>query len=115
MEHAAADAADRTSRWTFRLVVLVSLSFVFGAILVAVRFPDPPDGPAPGGTRVAGYAVCAAFAVAMGLVPLVVGLLERRAGTSVVLAWRVVLATGVFLGVAALGAAGLRSRTERSE
>jgi hypothetical protein len=106
MTHVPATAADRASLWTFRLVVLVSVSVVLGVILVAGTglFPDPADGPAPGRTRVAAYAVCAAFAVAMSLIPLVVGLLERRAGTRVVLGWRVVLAMGVLVAVAALGA-----------
>jgi len=40
----------------------------------------------------------------MSLIPLVVGLLERRAGRQVVLGWRFVLAGGVLLAAAALGA-----------
>jgi MFS family permease len=89
--------------WTTRLVGLVVSGFVVGAVAVAAVFPDPAGGPTPGKTRLAFYGIFAAFAVALALVPLLVGLLERRESRQVAIRWRVVLAAGVALAVATLG------------
>ena len=84
-------------------MLLVGGAFVIGLVLVAELFPDPKDGPTPGSTRFAVYVVFAALALGMAVIPLVVALLERRAGLTVVLGWRLVLAGGVLLAVTILG------------
>jgi MFS family permease len=104
MAHVGNPAEGGANPWTTRLVGLVMAGFVVGAMTVVAVFPDPEDGPTPGKTRFAFYGIFAAVAVGLALVPLVVGLLERRSSPRVVLRWRVVLVTGVVLAVATLGA-----------
>src|SRR5436190_1789911 len=102
--HVASDA--RPSPRTFRLVAIVSVSFVLGVMIVAAIFADPADGPAPGSTRVAAFAVCAAFAFGVWES----GRLNRPLGETRL---HQGLAVGALVaGLTACAAAWLRSRSE---
>jgi MFS family permease len=85
------------------LVVVVVGAFVAGLAVVSIILPDPPDGPTPPGTRIAYYALFAAFFMALALIPLGMWLVDRWAGKRSLLAWRVVAALGVALAMLAVG------------
>jgi hypothetical protein len=97
-------AEREQARWTMRLTVAVTLGVLVLGTAVAIGFPDPVEGPTPGRTKLAWYACWAAFAIGLAIIPLVVGLLERRAGRRCGLGWRLVLVCGVALAMAVIGA-----------
>lgn len=84
------------------LVASVVGALVVGLVIVS-SMPNPPDGPTPPGTRIAYYALFAAFFIALALIPLAMWLVDRRAGTRPALAWRMVTAAGVALAMLAVG------------
>src|SRR5919201_5995400 len=93
-------SADRWTAWSVAVVVGL---FVGGLMAVSAVAPDPADGPTPGSTRLAYYALGAVFAVALACIPLLVWVVERRGGARPAAGWRLVLAAGVVLAMAVLG------------
>jgi hypothetical protein len=77
--------------------------FVAGLAVASIVLPNPPDGPAPPGSRIAYFALFASFFMALALIPLGMWLLDRRAGKRPALAWRIVTAAGVALAMLAVG------------
>ncbi|HYX87358.1 MAG TPA: hypothetical protein VE777_20500 [Gaiellales bacterium] len=104
MDDETALAHRRSSdRWTAWSVAVVVGLFVAGLMVVNAFAPDPADGPTPGSTRLAYYAVGAVFTVALACIPLLVWVVERRGGARAATGWRLVLAAGVALAMAVLG------------
>jgi hypothetical protein len=85
------------------LIVAVSAAFVSGLAVVAAVLPDPSEGPTPPGTRVAYYAVFAVSLIALASIPLVMSVVDRRAGGDPALAWRIELLAGAALAMLLLG------------
>jgi MFS family permease len=85
------------------LAVVVAGAFVVGLALIATVLPNPSDGPTPAGTRVASYALFAACCVGLASIPLVMWLVDRKAGKRPQLAWRIVIVAGVALAMLAVG------------
>jgi len=78
-------------------------AFAAGLAVVATMFPNPADGPAPPGTRVAYDVVLAACVVALAAVPLVMWRIDRGAGRRPGLAWRIAAVAGAALAMLAVG------------